>query len=416
MNNKLVALAFVGVVVLLGAAWLVHYEAQQTREAMREIARDQIPQGVREGIHDSTAPISDRARKVDDSVDRMASTIEKLGTEAIGAVRDRAAGESSLPGAVADLASDVLGRMRDKATDAATGGRSLPSPGDAASVLGDVAGSTGGASGDRGNPNGDANKRSSGGLVDRVFDAATQVTKAGDNVGQKWLELSEAEERDWGRKLHEQVLADQKAIIDAKIQTRLVRLAAPILAKRKRTGIEYTFTALETKPDDINAFSLAGGYIYVHQGLLDFVKTDEELQFVLGHEIAHVDLRHCAKQLTYSARATQVANATAGNVVAVLNNLATRSFTKDQEYDADAYAFKAVRAAGQTADQALSFPRRFNQYLHDRQAQRGDQDTGSTSPAGTVFRRVHQHFETHPSQDDRLKRLEALAAQQSPLP
>ena len=45
-----------------------------------------------------------------------------------------------------------------------------------------------------------------------------------------------------------------------------------------------------------------GGYIYVHKGLLDLTATDAELQFVLAHEIAHVDLNHCTRQLTYEAR------------------------------------------------------------------------------------------------------------------
>ena len=54
----------------------------------------------------------------------------------------------------------------------------------------------------------------------------------------------------------------------------------------------YEFKVL--KGDDINAFSLPGGHIYVYEGLLDFVESDDELAGVLGHEISHARFRHVA--------------------------------------------------------------------------------------------------------------------------
>ena len=54
----------------------------------------------------------------------------------------------------------------------------------------------------------------------------------------------------------------------------------------------YTFKVVEGK--DVNAFSLPGGHIYVYEGLMNFVQTDDELAAVLGHEISHAALRHVA--------------------------------------------------------------------------------------------------------------------------
>lgn len=48
------------------------------------------------------------------------------------------------------------------------------------------------------------------------------------------------------------------------------------------------------KGDDVNAFSLPGGTIYVYEGLVDFATSDHELAGVLGHEIAHAAFRHIA--------------------------------------------------------------------------------------------------------------------------
>ncbi len=47
----------------------------------------------------------------------------------------------------------------------------------------------------------------------------------------------------------------------------------------------------------INAFALPGGQIFITTGLLNLLKTEDELAGVLGHEIGHVIGRHSAEQM-----------------------------------------------------------------------------------------------------------------------
>lgn len=54
----------------------------------------------------------------------------------------------------------------------------------------------------------------------------------------------------------------------------------------------YDFIVL--KGTDVNAFSLPGGHIYVFEGLVKYVETDDELAGVLAHEISHAAFRHVA--------------------------------------------------------------------------------------------------------------------------
>ncbi|HEY3782295.1 MAG TPA: M48 family metalloprotease [Fimbriimonadaceae bacterium] len=54
----------------------------------------------------------------------------------------------------------------------------------------------------------------------------------------------------------------------------------------------YRYTVL--KGDDVNAFSIPGGYIFVFEGLMKFVESDDELAGVLGHETSHAAFRHVA--------------------------------------------------------------------------------------------------------------------------
>ena len=51
----------------------------------------------------------------------------------------------------------------------------------------------------------------------------------------------------------------------------------------------FTFKVVDDK--DVNAYSLPGGFIYVNKGLLDAVRSDDELAGVLAHEIGH-DVHH----------------------------------------------------------------------------------------------------------------------------
>lgn len=71
---------------------------------------------------------------------------------------------------------------------------------------------------------------------------------------------------------------------------RLLSAAAPLQAVINRPDIEYKFKVLDTQ--EINAMALPGGWVYVSRGLMDFLDNDNELQGVLAHEMAHVDLGH----------------------------------------------------------------------------------------------------------------------------
>ena len=50
--------------------------------------------------------------------------------------------------------------------------------------------------------------------------------------------------------------------------------------------------------DVLNAFALPGGYIYVYTGLLNYLDSEAALAGVLGHEIAHAELRHATQRMT----------------------------------------------------------------------------------------------------------------------
>ena len=47
----------------------------------------------------------------------------------------------------------------------------------------------------------------------------------------------------------------------------------------------------------VNAFAVPGGHVFVHRGLIERAGSYSELAGVLGHEVAHVTLRHSVDQM-----------------------------------------------------------------------------------------------------------------------
>ena len=55
----------------------------------------------------------------------------------------------------------------------------------------------------------------------------------------------------------------------------------------------YVFMLVES--DEVNAFAVPGGFVFVTTGMLDFLKDEDELAAILGHEMGHMELRHGVK-------------------------------------------------------------------------------------------------------------------------
>ena len=208
-----------------------------------------------------------------------------------------------------------------------------------------------------------------------------------------------AEENKIGNEVHQAIRKEGKTIESTETKARLERLARPLIAKTKRKGIKYTFTILED--EEINAFSHLGGYIYFNKGLLDDVNTDSELQFVLGHEIAHVDLKHCVETVTYAARASELTNdENAGQLIQIAYKLISLGYSEEQEYEADAWAFRKMLASGASRSEASLWTK--------RQAEEDGDSESKTRPQTLVddlVVEVENHFSSHPPSKERYERL-----------
>jgi predicted Zn-dependent protease len=100
-----------------------------------------------------------------------------------------------------------------------------------------------------------------------------------------------------GKQLAEEVQRQARMFNDPLIGEYVNRLCQS-LARNSDAKVPITCQVIDA--DDLNAFVLPGGFIFVHTGLLKVAETESELAGALSHEIAHVAARHMTRQATRS--------------------------------------------------------------------------------------------------------------------
>ncbi len=116
-------------------------------------------------------------------------------------------------------------------------------------------------------------------------------------------------------------------------------------------GMKLEFKVYKTP--EINAFALANGSVRVYSGLMDKM-SDDELLFVIGHEIGHVKLGHSKEKvrLAHAASAARqgvaASNSMAGSLAAsevgaFTEVLVNAQFSQGEESEADEYGLGILK-------------------------------------------------------------------------
>jgi beta-barrel assembly-enhancing protease len=159
---------------------------------------------------------------------------------------------------------------------------------------------------------------------------------------------------------------------------------------------------------EINAAATLNGQIIINKGLLDYIKSENELAFIIGHEIAHIKARHPIKSLSSGLIlgiaagiiAGHVHSSSAANVMTTGSTLTSLSFSRSQEEEADELALKAL----------------YTHYGHIG----GSRDFFARLLESKKIADYLQFAGTHPGLEDRIERIQRLTEEngfgvQSPL-
>ncbi len=83
---------------------------------------------------------------------------------------------------------------------------------------------------------------------------------------------------------------------------RITRIGDTLAHVVERQDLAYHFRILDVPV--VNAFSIPGGWVYITNGMMKFVRSDHELAAVLAHELSHINHRHYYIQKDRASRMT----------------------------------------------------------------------------------------------------------------
>lgn len=169
------------------------------------------------------------------------------------------------------------------------------------------------------------------------------------------------------------------------------KIGDKLFAQTARKDVPYNIKII--KASDVNAYSTLGGYVYVYEGLIDFVQSDDELAGVIGHETGHIERRHAVS----GAAKSQALNLLFGiaslfspflyNFGNLIQAGIQQKMSRADEIQADRYGLQLMSRAGYDPEAMLSML----------------QHLGTLEDAHEDI--VSKYLEDHPGAQDRIKHL-----------
>jgi len=195
-----------------------------------------------------------------------------------------------------------------------------------------------------------------------------------------------------GQDVHTKLLNEYDLIEHTDQARRIREIGQRVAAVSDRQDYTYHFYLI--REDELNAFTTPGGHIYIFDGLVKRLKTDDRIAGVLAHEVGHCAARHAIKkfqgamaynvigglvfsQLGLEAEEQKLLSMTTDGVISLIFS----AYSRQDEYEADRLALKYAAAAGyrpqglaealgiiEEASGASQIPLflRTHPYLHDR--------------------------------------------------
>ncbi|SEA37244.1 M48 family metalloprotease [Microbulbifer marinus] len=213
--------------------------------------------------------------------------------------------------------------------------------------------------------------------------------------------MSEEKEIKIGREMHQKLIESTPIYKDPVLTAYVNHVGQKVAAASDRPEIEYHFTIIDSQ--DINAFALPGGYVYINRGLLTYLHSEAEMAAVLAHEVGHITARHAVRQKTAATGAGVASvlsvlvtgSGVVGDVANLWSTAAVKGYGRDMELEADRFGAQYMYNAGYDPMAMINVIGLLK-----------DQETFSRRRArieGKKQQTYHGVFSTHPRNDIRLQ-------------
>ena len=138
------------------------------------------------------------------------------------------------------------------------------------------------------------------------------------------------------------------------LQNRIKNIGRKLAAVSQVSKAPYQFDFhVLADSQTINAFSFPGGQVFITKGLLDILKTDDELAALLSHEIGHVIARHAGEKLSeytnfreFSNDTIHISEYSSEAMNEYIINLTNINFDDSQEVEVDHFGIIYMKASG----------------------------------------------------------------------
>ena len=217
--------------------------------------------------------------------------------------------------------------------------------------------------------------------------------------------VSDEDEIVIGNRLHKEYFSKR---VEEDLRTGYVNEVGTRVAKNtKRKKLPYTFYVTgSTYP---NASATPGGHIYITKGMLDMLKTEAELAAILGHEITHVDAKHCIEIIQLEIKGRKIQGATIDDmVIAGSRTILRPGYSEVQEDEADLGGTYLASAAGYHPMASCATFERIEELRNSKKRT----DT-SITPIGDTLKAaegiVGRYYSSHPPSPDRVEKIKKYA-------
>ena len=182
---------------------------------------------------------------------------------------------------------------------------------------------------------------------------------------------SEDDEARISREFRREAKKELKFIDDPEVERYVDRIGRRILATTGPLSFDYRFFVIED--DQLNAFSVPGGSIYLYSGLIERAKSTDEIAGVLGHEIIHAKNHHMVRSsgpdaisiLSLLSMVLLAKTGSGGQAAGMVGQAvsATRqlAFSRQLEMEADTLGTRYMAAAGYDPNGTVAFLKMLDQ-------------------------------------------------------
>jgi len=240
-------------------------------------------------------------------------------------------------------------------------------------------------------------------IVAMAADAQRDLSRA----PMRLTRLSDAEEIGIGKQLaggysiSTEKLSPEQQALDSYVQ----QVGNAVSANAHR-HLPYSFHLVPDK-GMINAFSLPGGPVYVGEGMLDLMTSEDELAAVIGHEVEHIDHYHCAERVQIEARLRNLQLGIVGAILQIPVQVWETGYNKDEELEADREGMRLAVIGGYSPYGAVTMFERFSKLHSEYVVHARNPEEELTQLA---IQSLQGYFRSHPLPSERLAQANSLIA------